>query len=551
MGFQKTHSFQNKSSHTPQPMTQFGVRPFEAPVQLRPLGQSTPEEMENEAFERDEFEAHLLETKEKYGTITPEEQELLGGAESGDGGFLGAQKGTDKRFGHNFANIPVNPPGEQDAPQLQPMWRDGTPGVPMGGKRSLFNFEQQSSASPLQAKLTIGQPGDEYEQEADRVASQVVEQIHAPTTAQSNQGQSVQRQEENQEEVQAKPEITALQRQEEKPEELQTKPILQSREVSAGGEASTDLESAINNAKGSGKPIEASLQKSMGQAMGADFSQVRVHTDAQSDQLNQSIQAKAFTTGQDVFFRQGAYEPGSRGGQELIAHELTHVVQQSRGTISSEEKGDKKIINRVENIGHERISLKNGKGSNIPEKAKGEDYANNVQKLLEDLNGLLVGFSNEAIRQALRTINENRPKCTVSTSQVEGEDTNTAAYGSLKDNIVAAVSQRQYLLEETDSRHFRKEVRVLVDTVIPLIRSLPQAAVDPRVAEVIASDGKNDQKTAKLDIDAALRKLSEEVEKRLKEYLQGLWETKFSPKKDNEPKDPPSGGGTGGMIPVN
>jgi hypothetical protein len=69
----------------------------------------------------------------------------------------------------------------------------------------------------------------------------------------------------------------------------------------------------------------------MGQAMGADFSGVKVHTDAQSDQLNKSIQAKAFTTGQDVFFRQGAYEPSSQGGQELIAHELTHVVQQNGG----------------------------------------------------------------------------------------------------------------------------------------------------------------------------------------------------------------------------
>jgi hypothetical protein len=328
MGFQKTHSFQNKSFHTPQPMTQFGVRPFETPVQLRPLGQPTPEDIENEPFEQNKFEDHKLELKEKYGTITPEEQERLGGGERGDGELWGQKREQGKRFGHNFANIPVNPPGEHDAPQLQLMWRTGTPRVPLLEQRSLFNFEQQSLASPLQAKLTIGQPGDEYEQEADRVASQVVEQIHAPTTAQSNQGQSVQRQEENQEEVQAKPEITALQRQEEKPEGFQTKPILQRREASMGGEASTDLESAINNAKGSGQPIEASLQESMGQAMGADFSQVRVHTDAQSDQLNQSIQAKAFTTGQDVFFRQGAYEPRSRGGQELIAHELTHVVQQ-------------------------------------------------------------------------------------------------------------------------------------------------------------------------------------------------------------------------------
>ncbi|MEH1916916.1 eCIS core domain-containing protein [Nostoc sp.] len=63
----------------------------------------------------------------------------------------------------------------------------------------------------------------------------------------------------------------------------------------------------------------------MEQAFGADFSGVKVHTNGQSDQLNRSIQARAFTTGQDVFFREREYNPGSQGGQEL----LTHVVQQN------------------------------------------------------------------------------------------------------------------------------------------------------------------------------------------------------------------------------
>lgn len=210
----------------------------------------------------------------------------------------------------------------------------------------------------VQAKLTIGEPGDRYEQEADRVAAQVVDSIHAPSSHRSELNQAVQRQEEPEEEIQAKPEITALQRQEEPEEEIQAKPsisdlmrsplqtqvqretmpedeelqaksILQRREAIEKGEASTDLESAINSAKGGGQPLEAGLQRSMGQAMGADFSGVKVHTDAQADRLNRSVQARAFTTGQDVFFRQGEYNPGSRGGQELIAHELTHVVQQN------------------------------------------------------------------------------------------------------------------------------------------------------------------------------------------------------------------------------
>jgi hypothetical protein len=164
----------------------------------------------------------------------------------------------------------------------------------------------------LQAKLAIGEPNDKYEQEADATAARVVQQINSSIPSQS----------------------LPIQRQEmEEDEELQMKPLVQRSENLGGGEASTDLESAIQSARGSGQSLDANLQHSMGQAMGADFSGVKVHTDSQSDQLNKSIQAKAFTTGQDLFFRQGAYEPSSRGGQELIAHELTHVVQQNGGAV--------------------------------------------------------------------------------------------------------------------------------------------------------------------------------------------------------------------------
>jgi hypothetical protein len=63
-------------------------------------------------------------------------------------------------------------------------------------------------------------------------------------------------------------------------------------------------------------------------ALQQDLSGVRVHTDDAADQLSQEFSAKAFTTGQDVFFRKGEYDPGSSGGDKLLAHELTHVVQQ-------------------------------------------------------------------------------------------------------------------------------------------------------------------------------------------------------------------------------
>ncbi len=200
----------------------------------------------------------------------------------------------------------------------------------------------------VQAKLTIGQPGDRYEQQADRVAAQVVNQIHAPTAQRQEMPEedelqmkpeigSIQRQElpEEDEELQMKPEAGTTQRQElpEEDEELQMQPTLQLQPNGSEMTAQPDLEASIQQARGSGQPLADSIKEPMEQAMGADFGGVKVHADAQSDQLNQSIQARAFTTGQDVFFRSGEYNPGSRGGQELIAHELTHVVQQSGGTV--------------------------------------------------------------------------------------------------------------------------------------------------------------------------------------------------------------------------
>ncbi|MEB3266914.1 MAG: DUF4157 domain-containing protein [Leptolyngbya sp.] len=97
-----------------------------------------------------------------------------------------------------------------------------------------------------------------------------------------------------------------------------------------GGPVSPDIEQRIESSRQQGHPLSDVVRPSMEQAFGADFSSVRIHTDTESDQLNQAVQAKAFTTGQDIYFRSGEYAPGSRDGQELLAHELTHVVQQTR-----------------------------------------------------------------------------------------------------------------------------------------------------------------------------------------------------------------------------
>ena len=189
--------------------------------------------------------------------------------------------------------------------------------------------EEQSvdeKKATVQPKLAIGQAGDPYEQEADQVAQQVVNSLHAPQS----------------------PPVSSEATPVAKPQRLPGQSAVADVAVMGqGGEGTTevseDVVARIQRSRGRGRPLGESVQGPMEQAFGADFGGVRIHTDGESHKLNQAIQAKAFTTGQDIYFRGGAYEPGSRGGQELLAHELTHVVQQA-GDIRAKGKPNKEQI---------------------------------------------------------------------------------------------------------------------------------------------------------------------------------------------------------------
>jgi hypothetical protein len=167
----------------------------------------------------------------------------------------------------------------------------------------------------VQTKLTINQPGDIYEQQADTVARQVMQKISQPRNQQFIQHEAL-------------PE-TQLQR---KFLVGSATPVVQRQ---GGGVVNTSkLETSIQHARQNGQPLSDDIRQPMEEAFGADFSSVKIHTDTHSHQLNQTIQARAFTTGQDIFFRQGEYNPGSYQGKELLAHELTHVVQQNGSAIA-------------------------------------------------------------------------------------------------------------------------------------------------------------------------------------------------------------------------
>ena len=95
-----------------------------------------------------------------------------------------------------------------------------------------------------------------------------------------------------------------------------------------GGTVHPDVQAAIASRRGAGSSLDPGARTRIGSAIGDSFSDVRVHSDRAADTLARSVEARAFTVGSDVFFAKGQYQPGTAGGDQLLAHELTHVVQQ-------------------------------------------------------------------------------------------------------------------------------------------------------------------------------------------------------------------------------
>ena len=218
-----------------------------------------------------------------------------------------------------------------------------------GAGRAAADFSNRNSQSSfaVMPKLEVGQVGDEYEQEADRTADQVMQttannSVQLATLPEEKIQKAILPEEKVQkailpeEKVQKKPisETSSWIQQAEKKEE--EKPIQKKSENPSQGEIpeTSWLENQLNNLKGSGDRLPDESRSFMESRFGADFSDVNVHTGSQSEVLNRSLNAQAFTHGSDVYFGEGKYNPESHQGKHLLAHELTHVVQQGNAPVS-------------------------------------------------------------------------------------------------------------------------------------------------------------------------------------------------------------------------
>lgn len=236
-------------------------------------------------------------------------------------------------------------------------------------------------APAVQAKLTVGKEGDKFEQEADMMADKAVQRAAMPNVQakcadcdekdklqrkpladgitpfiqrKEIEEEKVQRKEEEEEPVQAKRiqrkekeaeepvQAKRLQRKEEEQEEpVQAKRIQRMEKEeeepiqakSATGQARpsmTAVEWVLQDTKGLGSRLPDPVRQEMEAGFGVDMSEVRIHTDQAAVDMSQSLSAQAFTHGWDVFFNQHKYNPNTRDGKLLLAHELAHTLQQAK-----------------------------------------------------------------------------------------------------------------------------------------------------------------------------------------------------------------------------
>lgn len=126
----------------------------------------------------------------------------------------------------------------------------------------------------------------------------------------------------------------------EKEEEIQEKEDEEKVQRSASADTgdTSNLENNLSSSKGGGNPMDQSTRSQMESGFGADFSGVRIHNDANAVQMNKDLGAQAFANGNDIYFNEGKYDPASKDGQHLLAHELTHTIQQGASSQSNVQK---------------------------------------------------------------------------------------------------------------------------------------------------------------------------------------------------------------------
>jgi len=178
---------------------------------------------------------------------------------------------------------------------------------------------------------------------------------------------------------------------------------------------------AVDDRRGRGQSLTDRTRAQMEPALQQDLSGVRVHNDGAADQLSGQFNAKAFTTGQDVFFRQGAYDPGSSSGDKLLAHELTHVVQQ--GNSPTKLAGKKMNISQPGDAGErEADSVADTVASGVDRQPAGELEEEEVQAAVDRQPAGELEEEEEMLQPAVQRFEEDELQLAAVDRQPEPEE---------------------------------------------------------------------------------------------------------------------------------
>jgi hypothetical protein len=248
-------------------------------------------------------------------------------------------------------------------------------------------MQAKSEAGP-----DINDPNDKHEKEADEVAAKVTGESGA---AVSSAGSSIQRKEEaGTEKLMAKSEDGKL-------------------------KGTGELQATLDSSKGSGEAMDDETKSEMEEKMNADLSDVRIHTGAKAHDMSEGINAKAFTHGQDIYFKNGNYDPQSKEGKSLLAHELAHTRQQKGGLARMVQRG----ADDANDEASEELFTTNVVGTNVKVKiGPGKETASNTKLIpIEDRRSqLLNSFNWNGIAKIMKHVDEQFDTFTYNVTGLKG-----------------------------------------------------------------------------------------------------------------------------------
>lgn len=284
--------------------------------------------------------------------------------------------------------------------------------------RSPFIQRAESSGFfGIQARLSVSKPKDKHEVEADQVADRVVNHqpqnnasffSPAPPSVQNKPEEEIQekplaetitpvvqrKEDEDDEDIQARLNETVQKQENEEEEQVQLQQEEEEEPVQMKGEeeelqakiesdtavapsSDASVESSLRQSRGDGSQLQGNVRSNLENSLGVDLSGVRIHTNNNAVQMTKKLNAQAFTNRNNIYFNEGKFNPATRSGQHLLAHEVTHTIQQ--GAVSAESKPENDSKQKESTLSAPAGSGKKESSTNVPdqnaEQKTGEEKA--------------------------------------------------------------------------------------------------------------------------------------------------------------------------------